>query len=176
MKNVMLDFETFGNGKNACVVQVGACFFNKGTGEIGKTFLQNVDAKSAVRSGADMDAEPIYWWLKQSKEAIESVTKPPLMDIRDVFSELNDFLEDVDNIWSHATFDFVILQETLKRLNIKPKFSYRSARDIRTLNYLSKVSTKEPMFVRQGIHHSALDDCIFQVTYCVHAMKMLGSL
>lgn len=170
MTDVMIDLETFGNGKNAAVVQIGACYFNR-DGDIGLSFKCNVDARSAAKSGADIDADTVYWWLAQSPEAIASITEPLLMEIRPAFLELNEFLSGAKNIWSHATFDFVIVMETMKRLNITPLFSFRAARDIRTLLELSGINPKD--FKREGIHHDGLADAIFQVKYCVAAMKVL---
>lgn len=173
MTDVMLDFETFGNGKNKCVVQVGTCYFNRETGEIGKTFKRNIDASTHVKVGAELDADTVYWWLSQSKEAIASVIAEPREDIRVVFNDLNLFLQDAKSIWSHATFDFVTLQETLKQLDIKPLFSFRSARDIRTLVDLGKISTSDFNATRTT-HHDALDDCYTQVKYCVAALNKVS--
>lgn len=173
MKDVMIDFETFGNGKNACVCQVGAAYFDRVTGEIGRTISFNIDARSVQASGGELDADTVYWWLRQSKEAIESLMAGEMLHAEDAMDQLNDFLADAEFIWSHATFDFVILTETLKRLRIKPKFSYRAARDIRTLMDLAKVSTKSGG-VREGTHHNGLDDCKFQIKYCVEAFRKLA--
>ncbi len=172
MKHVMLDFETLGNGKNACVTQIGACYFDPDTGEIGDKFECNVDARSAVASGAEIDADTVYWWLSQEKAAINSMTAEPLLDITSAFQALNEFLCASREIWSHATFDFVILQETMKRLKIKPNYRYSAARDIRTLMSITK---SKKGGVREGIHHNGLADCIYQVSYVVPALRRLNS-
>lgn len=164
-KSYMIDFETLGNGKNACVVQVGVSSFDKT-----KTFKRNIDPRTCQRNGADLDADTVLWWLGQSDQARQSIMQPGI-DERIAFTELNAFLADAEEIWSHATFDFVILMETLKRLGIKSLFSYRSARDIRTLVSLAKVDTKKKP--RTGVHHDALDDSFYQVDYCVEAMEKL---
>lgn len=171
VKDVMIDFETLGNGKNAAVCQVGACFFNRDTGEIISTFKRNIDARSAVKSGAELDADTVYWWLSQCREAIDSISEGPLHEITATFAELNNYLEPAEAIWSHATFDFVILSETIKRLGLKPKYSYRAARDIRTLLDLSGVDYKD--FQREGVHHDGLSDAIHQVKYCTYALNKL---
>jgi hypothetical protein len=173
MKDVMLDFETFGNGKNAAVCQVGAVYFDRRTGETGASLKINIDAESAEESGAALDASTVYWWLSQSPEAIASVIAEPRIPIRDAFQTLDSFLSNADGIWSHATFDFVILQETVKRLGMKPTFKYKAARDIRTLVDLAGINTKSPEFVRDGVHHDALADCYFQIKYCVAALQAL---
>ena len=173
MNDVQLDFETLGNGKEKCIIQVGACYFDRVTGEIGATFKRNIDAASHMQYGAQIDAQTVYWWLSQSKEAINSVIAEPREDIKVVMNDLNEFLKDAKAIWSHATFDFVTLQETLKQLDIKPLFSFRTARDIRTLVDLGKVSTSD-FNVERKLHHDALDDCFTQVKYCVAALNKVS--
>lgn len=168
MNDVMLDFETFGTGKNACVCQIGAVYFNNVTGEVGAQFKTNVNARSHVRAGAEIDADTVYWWLQQSDAARQSL----LYDGKDVlqaFEELNNFLSSAKRIWSHATFDFVILQYTLKQLDIKPKFSCKAAMDIRTLSYLG--GNKKFDTPREGVHHDALADCLHQVKYVTVALN-----
>lgn len=172
MKDVMIDFETLGRNPDAPVVQIGACYFDRKTGEIGKTFYMKVDPVSAVKSGAIMDIEAIQFWLEQSDEARQRVfSKTDAQPIKYAFEAFNDFLGGAQQIWSHATFDFVILQATLRRLGIKPRVNYKSARDIRTLQDLADYPAGQP---RSGVHHDALDDCKFQVSYCVAAFNKLG--
>ena len=169
MKRVMIDFETLGNGKQACVVQVGACYFENGG--IGQCLKLQVDAEDAVRNGAEMDASTVYWWLAQSPEAIKSILADPKLSERDAFNQLNAFLAGADEIWSHATFDFVILMEALKRLHIKPLFGYRVARDIRTLNALVKFD--RDAIKREGTHHDGLDDAIYQARYVMAMLALV---
>lgn len=164
VKRVMLDFEALGNGKHACVVQMGACYFGA-MHELPdvRTFKVNVNAEDAIYNGAEMDASTVYWWLSQSPEAIKSILAEPRILEADAFEQLNDFLAPADEIWSHATYDFVILTEALKRLGIKPAFSYRAARDIRTLHALSGFNRDS--IKREGTHHDALDDAVYQARY-----------
>jgi hypothetical protein len=170
----MLDLETLGNGNNKVICQIGACEFDLETGEIGKTFKVNVDAETHVREGGNLDAKTVYWWLSQDKEAINSIIADPKLPIREAFNQLNDFLKDAKQIWSHSTFDFVTIQDTYNLLGIKTLFRYNSARDIRTLVSLANISIdKTP---REGVHHDALHDCLHQVKYCVQAYRKLRGL
>lgn len=173
MTDLMIDIETLGNGKDKTICQIGACSFNRETGEIGKTFKRNIDAASHEKVGGRLDASTVYWWLSQKPEAIASILAEPREDIRIVMNDLNLFLQDAKAIWSHATFDFVTIQETLKQLDIKPLFSFRTARDIRTLVDLGKISTSD-FNVSRTVHHDALDDCLTQVKYCVAALNKVS--
>ncbi len=170
MIDLMVDIETFGTNKNSCIIQIGACYFDRGTGKIGEKFIKNIDARDACKQGAEMDADTVYWWLSQSKEAIESITKPPLESLKYVLQKFKSFADPVDRIWSHSNFDFVLIQDALRMVGLKP-LPYRNSRDIRTLTDLAKVSYTD--FKREGTHHNALDDAIFQVRYCVSAFQSL---
>jgi hypothetical protein len=159
----MIDFESFSTGKLPVICQVGACYFDLGTGETGRELKLNIDAATSLKAGASMEMSSVYWWLGQSDQARASILADPKLDIVEAMILLNDFLSDADQIWSHATFDFVLLTETLKLLEIKPNFNFRAARDIRTLVSLSKVSVR--LIPRDGVHHDALDDCKYQAKY-----------
>lgn len=167
----MIDLETFGVNKQAVIVQIGACFFDRETGEIGETFKVNVDPISAVKAGLKMDPQTVCWWLTQSESARNSVLSEPKLDINTAMVQLNQFLSPAKHIWSHATFDFCIIMEVLNLLGVKPKFSYKDARDIRTLSHLT--GNKKFDGNREGTHHDALDDCLHQVKYCVVALNSL---
>lgn len=171
MKDVMIDLETWGNGTDALVVQIGAVYFDRETGQLGNEFKINIDAEDAVKSGARIEPATVYWWLRQEAAAQDSIITGQLYNEKYAFVKLNEFLEHAECIWSHATFDFPIVMASLKRLHIKPLFSFRSARDIRTLLDLAKFSFYT--VPRDGVHHDGLDDAKHQVKYCVMAMKKL---
>lgn len=171
MKDVMIDFETLGNGENKCVCQIGAVFFDKTTGELGSEFKANIDASSHVKLGGALDASTVYWWLAQSEEARLSILAEPREDVTEVMRRLNEFLSPSSRIWSHATFDFVTLMETMRKCSIKPAFSYKSGLDLRTLTYLA--GTKIDSFNREGVHHDGLADAKHQVKYAVAALNTI---
>lgn len=171
MKNhVMLDIECLGNSpETACIVQIGAAYFNPHTGDISHAFSVNVSPIN--QKGAVLEGSTVMWWLDQSKEAQNAVFKNEQESLSLALLKLNDFLEGVDCIWSHATYDFVIIVEAFKREQIKPKFSYKNGMDIRTLKYLSGLEISQ---TREGVHHNALDDVKFQIKYVVEMLRKLN--
>lgn len=170
MKDVMIDFETFGNGPNKCICQVGAVYFDRVTGELGKQFKINIDAGSHTKRGAVIDADTVYWWLAQSEAARNSLLTDRV-EVSLAMSHLNEFLRGAERVWSHATFDFVTLMDTFKQLGITPSVSYKAGMDLRTLVYVAHVSTKD--FPREGVHHDGLADAIHQVKYCVASLNLI---
>lgn len=173
MKDLMLDLETFDNAPNSVIVQIGACYFDRCTGDIGDTFTVNIDPRDSVKYGFSIGADTVCWWLDQSKEAQTSILDTPSLPVSDSLDLFNAFAKKARHVWSHATFDFVIIMNHYEKMNIKPKFHYRSARDIRTLvDLVGGLDWSE--YKRVGTHHNALDDCIYQVKYTVDAMRKLG--
>lgn len=170
MKDVMIDLETLGTGKDAAIIQVGAVYFDRLTGEVGETFKRNITLESSVAAGGIIDPGTVLWWLGQSKDAQNSILTEGV-HVGHALSDLNMFLGDATASWSHASFDMPILISAMNRSNIKPKLHYRATRDIRTLVDLSGVTIDWDS--RKGTHHDALDDCMFQIKYCVEAFKIL---
>lgn len=164
MNDVMIDFEAL--GKN-CPCQIGAIYFNSTTGELGNSYKANIDANSLE---TPPDASTVYWWLSQSKEAQDTLLTNK-QHIRHVLTQLVEFLTPAKRIWSHATYDFVLLQNLLNQYSIPNKINYKSGLDIRTLVYLSGISIKD--IVREGLHHDALEDCKHQVKYTTKAINEL---
>jgi len=174
MKDIMVDLETWCNGANAVVVQIGACMFDRNTGEIGKKFLSHVNAETEMDAGFGVDASTIYWWMEREKQAQGRAhgLKHQRKTSQIAWSLFNDFLGGATYIWSHATFDYPIIMNHFYKLGIKPNIHYRNARDIRTLVDIAgrQVAWQNK---REGVHHDALDDAVFQVGYCVECFSYL---
>ena len=173
MKDLMLDLETFGKGNNAVIVQFGACYFDRGTGEIGDFLKINIDVETSLREGFEVDGSTLYWWLQQSEEARTSILTKPRIPVRDAIIEANNFMSKAEAIWSHVTFDYVKIMNHLERLDIKQSFHYRAPRDLRMLVDLADMSSELSKRVRTGTFHDALDDCFFQVDYTVECLKRI---
>ena len=163
MKNhIMLDLETLSVNPNAVILQIGMCRFDPMTGDTGDEFEKTIDLDSSLRAGFDVDASTIQWWQHQEEKARLSVFNGD-MAIETAMWETRYFISECPHIWSHATFDFVLLMNHFRRFNIKPP-SYRSAHDIRTLIELAG-GLENMKYPKVGTTHTALDDCKYQVQY-----------
>jgi hypothetical protein len=170
-RDCMLDLETMSNTYNAPIIQIAVAKFNRDDGDTSTVFYENLSLEEEMQQGFTTDANTILWWLSQSKEAQESILKEPCFDIHTIYGLLNNVLRDYENIWSHSTFDAVILNWHYKKLGITPKFHYSAFKDIRTLTELAGINSKD--YPRQGTNHNALDDCKHQIEYCVDAFNVL---
>lgn len=174
--DLMVDIETLGNTANPVIVQIGACFFDRSTGHVSDTFKINIDPQSCVDRGLEMTADTVMFWLKQSKEAQDSITA----DGQGLYKGLTMFKDWVEsiapnpkkvNVWCHSSFDFPALNNAFKKLRVEPPWMFWSSKDLRTLVDMSKVNIFT--IKREGSYHDALDDCLHQVVYAVRCMKAL---
>lgn len=166
--HVMLDLETMSSESDAAIVQIGAVGFDLGA--IGRTFKVNIDPEDAKLYGSVSHAT-MDWWDKQLEETRTSVFtggKDLQLGLSNFTYWVKDFFNDDIQFWAHATFDFPILDHAYKQLGLQNPVKYRKARDLRTLeSFFGKLITWEK---REGVHHDALDDAIFQAK---HPQSML---
>lgn len=174
--HITFDLETLGNSPNAPIIQIGAVKFNE-KGEINDKFLVNVDLSKEKGLWSDMDYPTIHWWLNQSPEAINSVFGNHLERVS-LSHALYLFKEWIGKTasytyWSHTTFDPPILESSYRKLDMENPIPFRLHRDIRTLTWFTKRKAHVPKIEREGVHHNALDDCIYQAAYITECLKLL---
>lgn len=170
--DLMVDIETLGTGTRALITQIGACYFDRNTGEIGETFCENIRIQDSLNKGFEIDGDTIKFWLSQDKAIIEKMLKNA-QDMEKVLGHFKQFYKKGTIAWAHATFDFPILSNAYRMLGLKDTIPYKMMRDIRTLVDLSEIKIKK----EEGDpkNHNALDDCFYQVKYCVECfMKLKG--
>ncbi len=172
MKDLMIDIETLSSATDAVMIQLAGVYFDRNTGECGEEFCMNIDENSCIDQGFKTNESTLAWWATQDQAILQAI-RTNTHDVKHVTEAFFNFYrsggKDVQ-VWSHATFDFVIVQNYLEKLH--KKFMYhKNARDIRTLVNLSGVDLTAYDWNKKT--HNALDDCKFQVQYCVDAMKKL---
>jgi hypothetical protein len=172
MQDVMIDLETMGTGPDAAIVAIGAVSFDIGTGQIGRKFYAVVDLASSVKSGGQIDADTVLWWLKQSDEArgeFDRIGEGHLNALLR-FSEWMQAEDATDKlkVWGNgAAFDNAILAGAYKRENLSPPWKFWNDRCYRTVKALHPSVSME----RTGTHHNALDDAESQA---LHLMAMIN--
>lgn len=179
MKDLMIDIETMGNTHDAAMIQLAGVFFDRVTGETGAEFCENIDLASCLKEGFVETESTKKWWAEQNQEVLQEITNNA-RPVRDVMREYTDFIkvnsggDPIRNVlvWSHATFDFVIVQNYLTKFGLR-QMGFRGARDIRTLVDLSGIDLKAYDWT-SGKTHNALDDCKFQIKYCVDALNVIS--
>ncbi len=174
MKHIMLDLETMGNSSNAAIVAIGAVEFDPATGETGAMIELNVNLNSSSHYG-QIDAPTLQWWLQQSEDARAIFQKDtPKMTLKNALLTFNAWLEDIADkqelqVWGNGSgFDNVILTNAYKAVRVPASFTHWNDRDVRTIVEMGRailgIDPKNDL-ERQGTHHSAIDDALFQAQY-----------
>jgi DNA polymerase III epsilon subunit-like protein len=170
--HIMLDLETMSTQPNAAIVAIGAVYFDPAEGTLGKEFYQAVDLISCQQLGLHIDADTVMWWLRQSAEAREAISKDP----QHLSKTLQDFtnwlppLEEKAYVWGNgADFDNVILSSACRAAGVKIPWRFSRNSCYRTLKNQSKIP-----FVEPTIPHHALEDAKAQATHLIKVMQSLG--
>ncbi|MCH7604937.1 3'-5' exoribonuclease [Patescibacteria group bacterium] len=169
MRDLMCDIETLGTRNDSVITQIGACYFDRYTGEVGEKFLINVSIQDCLNLGLRVDAGAMKFWFDQAQKGSKlTFLKQPASFTR-ALQAFRDFSNDCKTVWSHP-FDMKILDSAYRILGQSIPIHYRKHRDIRTLVDMANIPKDSD---RSGKTHDALDDCLYQVRYCVKCFLSL---
>lgn len=174
---VMLDLETMGSGNKAAVIAIGAFKFDLFTPqppeqiEDSQRFYVNVNLKSSIKHGLEVDGDTILWWMKQSAEARKPFEAAG-MALPDALQHFSNFMATGKyQLWGNgATFDNVILRSAYDAAKLPAPWHYTKDMCYRTFKNLFGKQTE---LVRNGTHHNALDDAI---TQALHLQKIMATI
>jgi hypothetical protein len=177
MIHLMIDGETPDTATTTSFLTLGAVPFSLEEGVLSADlqFYSRCSIASMVEKGFTTSSSTLDWWGLQSKEAQDeafggSITIENMMiKFLDYCAELKEEYKEIA-IWGNgATFDNVILANTLQKLKLIKPWSYKNDYCYRTLKNLFPEITHTYI----GIKHSALDDAKNQAQ---HAVKILQHL
>lgn len=170
----MVDIETLGTKPGSVILSIGACRFDD-TG-IGERFYRPIDVFDSLMHGLTVDQATVGWWRLQSAEARGALAPgQPLAATLDEFVSFIGAKNDAERntlVWAKGPdFDLVLLEAAYALLPGRKKpWSYRTARDVRTI--LALATPTEP--VAAGVIHHALHDAEKQAVDVIDAAKKLG--
>jgi len=161
--HIMLDFETLGQKPDTAVLSLGMTAFDKNTIHIKKEWLFSLGGQLAI--GRTITPDTLLWWMNQGDKAkalFQRVQKEGIL-VRDWAPEFCKTVADISKkpkVWSNgAGFDVPILESLLYRCGMEPPYKFWDIRCYRTIKALFGI---EENLKREGTHHNALDDAIFQ--------------
>lgn len=179
MYHVVVDLETLGTSKRACILSIGAMMFDDSDYVMLSPFYVAVDSADASRY-LEIDQATIDWWEKQSQEARAAVFEAP--DTKTLSEALLEFRKwlpvGVYRIWSHgSSFDIAILSEAYRLLSQPLPWRYSDERDTRTLFELIPTNVVR---ADDGLpEHHALHDArstAMQVIACMQGSAVYSGL
>lgn len=186
MKDIMVDLETMDNVASAAIVSIGAVQCNLATGEIGEEYYRVVDLKGQQELGMTLNAETIYWWMDQSKEAREALLIIGKINLSAMCTSFSKWLLRIDpsgerlRLWGNgASFDNAIIRYAFRQCkqDLHESVKFWNDRDMRTIVgfYPRQLQEKwRRSHYRRGTAHNALDDAKHQVVYCSDILSELG--
>jgi hypothetical protein len=166
----MIDIETLSTRNNASILTIGAIKFNRNDNiedldtlkKNGKTFYARITRSSCDNLNLHVDTSTVDWWRKQSSEAqYEAFYNTDRISIIQALKKLSIFLQDCDKFWSQGSFDYNILENVYRQININFPWKFWQIRDSRTLFDFSGVDIKKINY--SGNDHNSLDDCYKQL-------------
>ena len=185
MEHVSLDLETMGQSPNSAIVAIGAYHVNvhappEDEPNRDRAFYTRVDLGSCLKHGLQIDASTVYWWLGQPGEARNAIAEADRRDLSSALGAFSQWLRarvgDADDtqLWSHATFDAVILANAYRALGMWNPIKYTNMVDLRTLRHFPPFSTGTVLGADKHdsphAHHAAYD-AFYQGKDVVRAMQ-----
>jgi len=166
MNNVMIDLETLATSNDAVVCSLGAVLFDPDTGEQGYTYYMRVDWTK--QPGRMLCMKTLLWWLKQAAAARDELIECAAtgVEFKDALRDFKAWLPADCIPWSNGKeFDIKILEHACAQYDIEVPWHYAAAMDCRTIEKAAAGQVSRKDFTRNGTHHNALDDAIYQATY-----------
>jgi len=170
MRHVMIDLETFGTAPGNVLRSIGAIAFeldgpaNDVEQFYSDAFYRNIDKQSCIEAGLTVDPNTEAWWLKQPEEARAALLKDqqPLLKVMVEFHRWFAFEEGAQYVWSQGgNFDVPLWEAAVRACNERLPWKYWDARCTRTIYHVADFDPHS--LKRRGVHHNALDDCVFQI-------------
>lgn len=182
MNHIMLDLEFLGKPPLARITNIGACFFDPLTGEIGEQFYINVQWAKESDQNLPFEASTVAWWLEQSPEATKELLASGRWSLHSALQQFTTFVTKNTSafkveLWGNGDdCDCVILESAYKSAYLEKPWQFWSTRDVRTI--VSAVKLIHNLDVRkttpfEGVPHHALHDAIHQAKYVSLGYQML---
>lgn len=177
MVDCMVDIEAMSSESNAAIVQIGAVAFDPNTDDIYNEFSVNIDLKDAMKYGV-VSADTIYWWFSQNDDVRKSITinKQPLWKALASFGSFYKS-NNCKALWSHTTYDAVVLINAYKATDTRSPFHYRDTADLRTLNKIENEAYKSNRLFEEtkNTQHVAINDARRQAIFVQESYKIINA-
>ena len=183
--NLMCDIETLSTEPNALILTIGACSFSFDDPDHEPlVFSAHIERKSCEDVGLHISQDTVDWWEKQSddaKAALESAQKHPLALVLEQFTQFCIAVRAQCptkklNWWGNdPTFDAVILESAYKAVGQAAPWQFWETKSCRTMDLIGEQYgfRKKRDLPRTGVHHSAVDDCLYQAEVVKKVMSLI---
>lgn len=214
--HVMVDIETLGVQANSVIVCIGAMRFDRQSYPCDyvkslslstqrnlvvteNLFYCRINIEKSITDGMTTDQDTFSWWKQQEphirEEALGGIQSERI-DPKEAMIAFTSWISRsfVSEVWAQGpTFDIIMLENAMKRYNLKIPWKFFEIRDARTLTNVVGIYRKhdetlvQEEMLRLGIilpplpercrsPHNALYDCWVQVLAVIKAMRIVNKL
>lgn len=185
--DVMIDLETLGTKPGCVVLSIGACTFNRFSGDIFETFYVEINRTASAEIGLATSDDTIEWWNNQGEEARMLIARTGTDESLDPREACRLFARWFKNqtagihpqgIWANdPDFDCSILSYVFTLTGIKtpwPFWAHRSCRTAVDTGRILGINPKDTLKF-EGAPHHALDDAKHQAKYVSVILNAINS-
>jgi len=167
--DIMIDLETLATTADAAILSIGAVRFDLEAGlvfdECGGGFYQAVHLDGQNRA---ISQDTLAWWMDQCKDAQRVFIDPNREILEWALDNLTAWIDTQPGtaraVWSNgADFDLPMLNHAYKQYNMASPWKPYAGRCYRT--YKTLPGARSVKVEREGQHHNALDDAIYQAKH-----------
>lgn len=182
--HVMIDLETLGTVPGSVILSIGACVFDESgpSADPDNRFEVHIRLDSSVAEGGAMEPGTVLWWMDPKRDAARLAMLAGQVGAKRAPQALvmfHDWLlvRQADPkrriVWGKGpSFDCGLLAAAFRKS--RPggalPWIYPNERCVRTL---VDMAPHVPEPVREGTHHSALDDALHQARHCGAILRAL---
>ncbi|UOF80170.1 3' exoribonuclease [Caudoviricetes sp.] len=180
MTDISIDLETLSLSNTARILSIGACEFNRYTGEIGKTFYCSLrEPPEEIMKDLHVSKSTTDWWAKQSDQ-VKGALK---LCVEDYYKGLSLFCLFMRSytpsqtcIWANdPQFDCAILKHSLSLYHIMEPWKFYNERSYRTIKEVGYTlfGIDYASIEEAKVKHHALEDAVYQAKVISKTLKTL---
>lgn len=157
MKDISFDLETLGTSANSKILSIGAAYFDRYSGAIGRTLYLILDTNDDPQG--EVSEATLKWWSEQEAAARAVFSYGVKCKARDAVIALQEFVDPDACVWGNgSSFDITILGSYIVRHGHREPWKFWNVRDMRTVVDLAG----NPALPFVGTKHNAVDDAVHQ--------------
>lgn len=179
INDVSLDIESAGTCAGYMVVNVGAIYFNRHTGQFGERIDLSLDVLELEEHGYRRDRDTMKWW-KAQPDSVQEHCWAGILPVKDALRRLGLFFENCrfndGEVWVKGEhMDIAMLEFMYDKEGQDIPWYYRAPRDIRTYEAALQDVGGETQFMipHEGPAHTGLADAIYQARWIMAATQEL---
>ncbi|MBM68176.1 MAG: hypothetical protein CME43_01920 [Haliea sp.] len=177
---LIVDLETLGTKSNSVIMSIGAVLFTE-KGIAKDKFYTNIDIKSCIDKGLNVDGDTLMWWMEQSDTARNSLNGNRL-PLDKALQKLKNYVfknaktYDVHPVGNSARFDMGLLENAYNACGQEVFWKFWMERDYRTWKSLNGALPISRHNGCDSATHNALQDAIEQAEHAIELNKQFGGI